>query len=206
MRRLLRRVRTFGFHLARLDVRQDARVHDDALAALLDDADWAERDKDVRAERLRPLAAGEETFGDTDDDTVERLRAVFATLADARQRYGVHATGPYIISMAESAADVLAVLALARHGGLVDEDGHVPLDVAPLFETVDDLTHGPDTLRALLADPVYREHLAARGDRQLIMLGYSDSGKDGGILAARWGLQRAQVEVARGRPRPRASS
>ncbi len=195
VRRLLRRVRTFGFHLARLDVRQDARVHDDALAALLGDADWAERDKDVRAERLRPLAAGEETFGGTDDDTVERLRAVFATLADARQRYGVHATGPYIISMAESAADVLAVLALARLGGLVDDDGGVPLDVAPLFETVDDLTHGPDTLRALLADPVYRAHLAARGDRQLIMLGYSDSGKDGGILAARWGLQRAQVEL-----------
>ncbi|GAB3025353.1 phosphoenolpyruvate carboxylase [Oleiagrimonas citrea] len=195
VQRLLRRVRTFGFHLARLDVRQDSRVHDDALAALIGDAGWIERPKAERAERLRALAAGDETFGDNDDETAERLRAVFATLADARQRYGVTATGPYIISMAESAADVLAVLALARHGGLVDDEGRVPLDVAPLFETVDDLTNGPDTLRALLADPVYRAHLAARGDRQLIMLGYSDSGKDGGILAARWGLQRAQVEL-----------
>ncbi|KGI77112.1 phosphoenolpyruvate carboxylase [Oleiagrimonas soli] len=195
VQRLLRRVRTFGFHLARLDVRQDSRVHDDALAALLGDAGWSERPKAERAERLRALAAGDESFGDNDDETAERLRAVFATLADARQRYGVTATGPYIISMAESAADVLAVLALARHGGLVDDEGRVPLDVAPLFETVDDLTNGPDTLRALLADPVYRAHLAARGDRQLIMLGYSDSGKDGGILAARWGLQRAQVEL-----------
>ncbi len=195
VRRLLRRVRTFGFHLARLDVRQDARVHDDALARLLDDPDWAERGREERARTLRPLAAGESAFTASNDETAERLRKVFATLSDARRRYGVHATGPYIISMAESAADVLAVLALARHGGLVDEDERVPLDVAPLFETVDDLKGGPDTLRALLADPVYRAHLRARGDRQMVMLGYSDSGKDGGILAARWGLQRAQVEL-----------
>jgi len=87
------------------------------------------------------------------------------------------------------------VLALARHGGLIDARGQVPLDIAPLFETVDDLRAGPDTLRALFADPVYREHLAARGDRQAVMLGYSDSGKDGGTVASRWGLQRAQVEL-----------
>jgi phosphoenolpyruvate carboxylase len=87
------------------------------------------------------------------------------------------------------------VLALARHGGLIDRRGDVPLDVAPLFETVDDLRAGPDTLRALLADPVYRAHLGARGDRQVVMLGYSDSGKDGGTVASRWALQRAQVEL-----------
>jgi len=194
VRRLLRRVRTFGFHLARLDVRQDARVHDDVLATLLDDADWTRRSADDRATRLRGLAEGRDAFAAHDDPAVERLRAVFATLADARRHYGLDATGPYIISMARSAADVLAVLALARHGGLV-EDGAVQLDIAPLFETVDDLKHGAATLHALLDDPVYREHLSRRGDRQLIMLGYSDSAKDGGILAARWALQRAQVEL-----------
>ncbi len=195
VRRLLARVRTFGFHLARLDVRQDARMHADALAVLLDDSRWTERGKEARAERLRPLAAGEQQFDHNGDESAEHLRAVFATLSAARKRHGVQATGLYIVSMAESAADVLAVLALARHGGLVDAENYVPLDVAPLFETVDDLTDGPDTLRALLADPVYRAHLAARGNRQLVMLGYSDSGKDGGILAARWALQRAQVEL-----------
>ncbi len=194
VRRLLWRIRTFGFHLARLDVRQDSRVHDDVLAVLMDDADWAARDAAARAERLRPLAAGEAAFGDRDQPEVARIRAVFATLADARHRYGSGATGPYIISMARSAADVLAVLALARYGGLV-ESGAVPLDIAPLFETVDDLQHAAATLRALLDDPVYRAHLARRGDRQLVMLGYSDSAKDGGILAARWALQRAQVEL-----------
>ena len=194
VRRLQWRVRTFGFHLARLDVRQDARVHDDVLAPLLNDPGWATRAAAERAARLRALAAGEASVPASDDPAATRLRAVFATLADARRRYGPDATGPYIISMARSAADVLAVLALARHGGLL-EDGAVPLDIAPLFETVDDLEHGAASLRALLGDPVYRAHVARRGDQQLVMLGYSDSAKDGGILAARWALQRAQVEL-----------
>src|SRR6185437_3633875 len=93
--RLLRRVRTFGFHLARLDVRQDARVHDDVLAVLLDDPEWAGRSADERAARLRGLAAGHETFTAHADPAAERLRAVFATLADARRHYGPEATGPY---------------------------------------------------------------------------------------------------------------
>jgi phosphoenolpyruvate carboxylase len=193
--RLLCRVRSFGFHLARLDVRQDSRVHDDALAALLADPDWSTRDGAARADRLRPYASGEAAFAHSGDANAESLQAVFTTLRDSRQSHGHDATGLYIISMARSAADVLAVLALARRGGLVDEAQHVPLNIAPLFETVDDLKNAPATLRALLDDPVYRRHLAARHDQQWVMLGYSDSGKDGGTLASRWGLQRAQVEL-----------
>lgn len=219
VRRLQWRIRTFGFHLARLDVRQDARVHDDVLAVLLDDPDWAGRDPAVRAERLRPLAAGDGRLAGNGDPAVTRIRDVFATLADARRHHGDGATGPYIISMARSAADVLAVLALARHGGLVEPvaarvggpegptsvgpsgpptettASAVPLDIAPLFETVADLTHAAASLGALLDDPVYRAHLQRRGERQMIMVGYSDSAKDGGILAARWALQRAQAEM-----------
>ncbi|KRE88823.1 phosphoenolpyruvate carboxylase [Frateuria sp. Soil773] len=194
VQRLVWRVRTFGFHLARLDVRQDSRAHDDALAALLDDPDWSGRGADERVPRLREYAGGSARFAIGHADAVRSLYDVFATLGDARRRYGREALGLYIISMARSAADVLAVLALARYGGLVEE-GDVPLDIAPLFETVDDLKSAPATLRALLDDPVYRRHLAARGDRQWVMLGYSDSGKDGGTLASRWGLQRAQVEL-----------
>ncbi|TCV95959.1 phosphoenolpyruvate carboxylase type 1 [Luteibacter rhizovicinus] len=195
VRRLLWRARTFGFHLARLDVRQDARVHDEALAALLGEDDWAQRDTARRVATLRPYASGERSFvAGEDNEAATMLRDVFATLADSRKRYGSEATGLYIISMAETAADVLAVLALARRGGLL-ENGRVPLDVAPLFETIDDLKGGPETLQALLDDPVYRDHLKARGDRQWVMLGYSDSGKDGGTVASRWSLQRAQVEM-----------
>jgi len=192
--RLLCRVRSFGFHLARLDVRQDSRVHDDALAELLAEPDWATRDGAARAERLRPYASGEAVFPHSEDANATALQAVFATLRDSRTSHGHDATGLYIISMARSAADVLAVLALARYGGLVQDDA-VPLNIAPLFETVDDLKNAPATLRALLDDPIYRRHLAARADQQWVMLGYSDSGKDGGTLASRWGLQRAQVEL-----------
>lgn len=194
VQRLIWRVRTFGFHLARLDVRQDSRVHDDALAALTGDADWVSLSPAARIERLHAYAGGERAFAESDDAGAQALKAVFATLHDARQRYGAEALGLYIISMARSAADVLAVLALARHGGLTS-DGGVPLDIAPLFETVDDLANAPATLRALFGDPVYRAHLESRGGRQWVMLGYSDSGKDGGTLASRWGLQRAQVEL-----------
>ncbi len=144
---------------------------------------------------MRPFAAGERRFESNEDPAVLRLKAVFATLQESRSRYGVDATGLYIISMTRTVADVLAVLALARHGGLLESDGRVPLDVAPLFETVDDLKHAPGTLRQLLEDPVYRQHLVARDDQQWVMLGYSDSGKDGGTLASRWGLQRAQAEL-----------
>ena len=196
VRRLLWRVRTFGFHLARLDVRQESSVHGRALASVLDGQEaWDAADAVTRAARLAPFASGEQALPASIEEGGERLDAVFAALADARQRHGADALGSYIISMAHDRSDVLAVLALARRGGLVDDAGAVPLDIAPLFETVDDLKRGTETLRDLLADPVYRTHLASRGDVQMVMLGYSDSGKDGGIAASRWGLQRAQVEL-----------
>ena len=207
VKRLIRRVRTFGFHLARLDVRQDSRLHDEALSVLLNDPEWLSRDVADRVTRLQPFASGERAFAVSEDANAQSLHDVFDTLHDARTRYGTDAIGLYIISMSRSAADVLAVLALARYGGLVTtsdtsaeharggKSSNVPIDIAPLFETVDDLKNAPATLRALLDNPLYREHLAARGNRQWVMLGYSDSGKDAGTLASRWGLQRAQLEL-----------
>jgi phosphoenolpyruvate carboxylase len=120
---------------------------------------------------------------------------VFAKLAELRPRYGAEAFGPYIVSMSRSAADALAVLALARMGGHADAQSRVPLDVAPLFETVDDLAAAPEVVAALLDDPVYRAHVAARGERQVVMLGYSDSAKDAGLAASRWAIQRAQIAL-----------
>jgi len=117
---------------------------------------------------------------------------VFKAIADCRARFGPDAGGPYIISMTQGADDVLTVLALARWGGLA-ENAHVPLDVAPLFETVADLTAAPNVMRELLAEPYYRAHLAERGMQQMVMIGYSDSNKDAGIGASRWALHRAQA-------------
>jgi phosphoenolpyruvate carboxylase len=195
LRRLLRRVEAFGFHLATLDQRQDSRVHDAALADLLGDPDWPQRSAEDRAARLAELLGGELGKRSSTEPGTQRVLEVFAKLADLRPRYGAEAFGPYIVSMSRSAADALAVLALARMGGHADAQGRVPLDVAPLFETVDDLAAAPEVVAALLEDRVYRAHVAARGERQVVMLGYSDSAKDAGLAASRWAIQRAQIAL-----------
>ena len=193
LQRVLWRVRTFGFHLATLDLRQDSGSHDTAIAALLGDAAWPARAPAERIAPLHALIAG--TAGITlDAPAAQPTLAVMRTVREARATFGAHAFGPYIISMSRSAADALAVLALARVAGCV-EDNDVPLDIAPLFETIDDLRAASEIMRALFDDPVYRRHLQARGGQQTVMLGYSDSAKDGGILASRWALQRTQVEL-----------
>lgn len=191
LRRILWRARTFGFHMAALDLRQDSAVHDEALAALLGDTDWAARPLPARVARLHGLIAGQAV---AQPDAAAATLEVFRAVQALRGSLGEHAFGPYIISMARTAADALAVLALASIAGCTD-GGMVPLDVAPLFETVADLEAAPDVMRMLFADPVYRRHLAARGDRQIVMVGYSDSAKDGGVLASRWALQRAQADL-----------
>jgi len=195
VRRLQRRLTTFGFHLATLDVRQDALVHRSVLADLLGEPGFAELDPARREARLRELLAGPfEPPAEVSSEsrrTLDVLRAV----ATARERYGAHAIGPYIISMASGADDALAVLVLARAAGIEDHDGRVALDVAPLLETVDDLDRARTVLEAMLAEPHYRRHLAGRGDEQVLMLGYSDSSKFSGIAPSRWSLYRAQQEL-----------
>jgi len=196
LRRLLWRARTFGFHLAALDIRQDSAVHDAALAALLGDPGFGARGPDERVTRLHAvLESREAVAADTGDPVAASTLEVFRAVLDVRHRHGVGATGLYIVSMSRSAADALAVLALARIAGCT-EDGMVPLDVTPLFETVDDLQAAPETMRSLLSDPLYRAHLARRRNEQTVMLGYSDSAKDGGLLASRWALQRTQAELS----------
>ncbi len=193
VRRLLRRIDAFGFHLAGLDLRQDSAAHDQALTALLADATWPQRPAPERAARLCTMLISGQVPAAHDAEDARSVLDVFRTAHASRGRYGARALGPYIVSMSHSAADVLAVLVLARIAGCVDADSAVPLDVAPLFETVDDLQAAPHILRALFAEPTYRAHLATRGDRQIVMLGYSDSAKDGGLFASRWALQRSQV-------------
>ena len=194
VRRLLRRVETFGFHLAALDVRQDALTHRIVTGRLLGDPAWLERSSVERAARVRrAIAAGEPPVVPPGEDA-ERTLAVFRAIAECRARHGPHAIGPYIVSMAQGADDVLTVLLLARWGGL-GVDGEVPLDVAPLFETEHDLAAAPQVMAALLADNVYRGHLERRDRRQVVMIGYSDSNKDAGIAASRWALQRAQAAL-----------
>lgn len=191
VRRLMTRLDTFGFHLATLDVRQDSEVHRRVVGELLGRADFVEASPE---ERARQLAGPAPERPATLSDEAQASLAVIEALSEGRERFGPEAVGTYVISMAQGADDALAVLFLARAGGLVAGE-EVPLDVVPLFETVDDLERAPATFRALVQNPVYARHLASRHGRQLVMLGYSDSNKDGGIAASRWALQRAQTDL-----------
>ncbi len=196
VQRLLRRVETFGFHLATIDLRQHAHVHRAVLATLLADPDWSKRPAADRLARLRRvLEQGEEPAGSPDAQATRTLE-VFKAIGDCRARFGPDAVGPYIISMTEGADDVLAVMVLARWGGLAGSAGSwgdVPLDIAPLFETVADLEDAAYIIRSLLDEPYYWAHLAKRDMQQMVMIGYSDSNKDAGIGASRWALHRAQA-------------
>ncbi len=191
LERFIRKVETFGFHLATLDVRQGAQVHRQAIGQLLGDSAWEERPSGERAAVLR---GNPEPKADPDESSSAVLD-VFRAIREGREVYGSRAIGPYIISMARGADDVLGLLWLARQAGLA-EDGRVPLDVAPLFETVEDLRNASHVMQELFDDPAYRAHVAARGDCQIIMVGYSDSNKDGGLAAARWALYQAQQRLA----------
>lgn len=196
VRRLVWRARTFGFHFVGLDVRQHAGVHRKAVGRLLDDRGWSQRRMEARTATLADRLADDDpgTGGEPDADTGKTLD-VFRAIRRCRQRLGAAAVGPCIVSMARGPDDVLSVLYLARRAGLVDGDGRADIDVVPLLETVDDLEAAPRILRELAELPVYRAHLAARGGRQMVMLGYSDSNKDGGFTASRWALYRAQEQL-----------
>jgi phosphoenolpyruvate carboxylase len=165
-------LRTFGFHLASLEVRQHASVHRAALEAL------------VRGDTSTvELSAGV---------TLDEVLATFRALGEAQVRFGEPATHRYVVSFTASARDVTDVLDLARIAG-----EPVPtLDVVPLFESADALATAGPILEELLLLPGYRDHLEARGNRQEVMLGYSDSNKESGFLAASWMLHRAQGELA----------
>ncbi|MEM9301480.1 MAG: phosphoenolpyruvate carboxylase [Pseudomonadota bacterium] len=195
VRRLQQRARTFGFHLATLDFRQDSLVHRQAVAALLGDSGWMKRDAETRTEVLTRVLeeTGPLEYGRS--KSLEATLDVFRAVAEGRTAYGTNAIGLAIISMTQGADDVLSVLLLAREAGLADENGQIPLDVSPLLETVDDLNAGPEIFEALLTNPVYARHLAARDRRQIVMIGYSDSNKDGGIVAARWALRQAEENI-----------
>ncbi len=178
-------VETFGFHLAALDVRQHSDVHRAALAAI--------RRGDLETDL--PGAPGV---------TAAEVLATFRAIADTQARFGEASTGRYIISFTRTAGDVLDVMELARLAGAADPpasltSGYGPgipiLDLVPLFESAEALEGCAAIIDTLLADPRYRAHLTTRGDRQEVMLGYSDSNKESGFLAANRLLYRAQAAL-----------
>jgi phosphoenolpyruvate carboxylase len=192
VRRLLRRIRAFGFHMVTLDVRQDAEVHRKVVGECLGDEDWLERSAEERTARIIDAINTRENAPMTLSTQARKTIAVFQAIAFCRRKYGRRAIGTFIVSMTEGADDVLSVLLLAQWGELHNRKGEVPLDIAPLLETVDDLHAGPEILESLLSSDSYRDHLKRRENRQTVMVGYSDSNKDGGLASSRWAIQNAQ--------------
>jgi phosphoenolpyruvate carboxylase len=194
-----RQLEIFGLHAARLDIREDAARLNAALGELLralglhpgfEAASQGERTRLLAGLLGAPLPELAAQPGVT-PATAETI-ATFQMIARARQTYGNDLLGPVVISMASGPADVLAVLLLARWTNCADR-----LEVVPLFETLDDLDAAPSILEALFTLPVYRSHLSSCRDHQMVMLGYSDSNKDGGYLSANWALYQAQEHIAR---------
>ena len=193
VRRLWRRARTFGFHLATLDIRQHAGIHRAVVGHGLGEASWVAKTPSERASRLREALLRDESPGNVLDGNGKRTLWVFEALVHCQARYGQKAIGSYVVSRAQDVDDVLSVLLLARWADAVDRHtGEVPVDVTPLFESATALERCGETMRQLYEEPVYRKHLESRGNRQVVMIGYSDSNKESGVATSRWQVRKAQ--------------
>ena len=205
LRRLLRAVQVFGFHLAPIDLRQNSEVHARSVAELLAGAG---RCPDYEAlsevDRIRLLVEEISTprplyspYLNYSDETQGEL-AIFFAARELREKYGAAALPNCIISKTDGVSDLLELALLLKESGLLLPSAKPRLDVniIPLFETIEDLQKSAATMAGVFAIPAYRELLAGRGDEQEVMLGYSDSNKDGGFLTSGWELYKAEIELA----------
>lgn len=207
-------VETFGFHLAALDIRQNSAFHDKAIEQLLEAANaeetdfgnWSEAKRvaflNKELQSARPFTALKANLGPEAQAVVECYRAI----ATHTREFGTNCIGSFIVSMTRSVSDLLAVYLLAREVGLTEttEAGqYSEIPVVPLLETIEDLENGTEILRDFLAHPFTQrtlEHLKTKYNWkqpvQQVMVGYSDSNKDGGILASQWSLYKAQYALS----------
>jgi phosphoenolpyruvate carboxylase len=198
-------VRDFGFHLSGLDMRQNSDVHEEVVDELLAwagvHADYRSLPEPDRVELLaRELATRRPLTGASSElsELARRELDIVAAAARAVNVFGPQAVPNYIISMCQTVSDMLEAAILLKEVGLLDVSGPeavAPVGIVPLFETIDDLQRGSSIIEALLELPLYRAVIATRGGTQEVMLGYSDSNKDGGYLAANWALYRAELDL-----------
>ncbi|MBV8653505.1 MAG: phosphoenolpyruvate carboxylase [Alphaproteobacteria bacterium] len=203
LRHLRRAVDVFGFHLAAIDLRQNSDVHERTVAELFEIAAPGTRYRDLpedartrlllaELETARPLASPHVGYS---KETQSEL-AILSTAAELRRRYGAPTVPHYVISKADGVTDILEVALLLREAGLLRPcEKALDLDIVPLFETIADLRNSGAIMDALLALSGYRRLVASRGDVQEVMLGYSDSNKDGGFLTSGWELYRAEIAL-----------
>ena len=197
----LRTARAIGLHLATMDIREHAERHHAAVGALLDatgelDRPYAELTRDERRPLLSRELAGRRPLAlpsAVPEGVASEVLDVFTAVSTAQQQFGAEVVESSIISMSRDVDDVLAAAVLAREVGLVElPAGCARIGVVPLFETVAELHRAGELLDGMLDDPSYRRLVAARGDVQEVMLGYSDSNKDAGVATSQWEIHRAQ--------------
>src|ERR1700761_2087703 len=203
--RLREALDVFGFHLSGLDMRPNSDVHEEVVAELLAWAgvhpDYASLSEDERVNILaEELSTRRPLIGDHGQlsELARKELAIVSAGARAVEIYGSEAVPNYIISMCRSVSDLLEAGILLKESGLLDasaDEPYCPVGIVPLFETIDDLHRGASILEAALDLPVYQSIIRARGDSQEVMLGYSDSNKDGGYLTANWALYRAELDL-----------
>jgi len=206
LRRLRRAVEVFGFHLVSLDLRQSSAVHEQVISELLAAAAVAPRyhelDEPARVALLsrelespRPLTSPYLRYGETTAGELEILRAA----ADVHRRFGAEAIPNYVISQCRSVSDLLEVAVLLKEVGLLrpGEPRGLALNIVPLFETIDDLKHAGETMSAAFELAGYRGLLGGSAPVQEVMLGYSDSNKDGGYITANWALYQAKLQLVK---------
>jgi phosphoenolpyruvate carboxylase len=202
LRHLRRAVDCFGFHLAALDMRQNSAVHERTLAELFEavapGTNYKDLPEDARIALLsrelntaRPLAS---PFVAYSEEVIKEL-AVLRAAAEAHATFGGAVIPQCIISMTEGVSDLLEVAVLLKEAGLVAPDGTSRLNIVPLFETIDDLRRCAQITDSLFALPEYRRLVDSRGGIQEVMLGYSDSNKDGGFVTSGWELYKAEISL-----------
>ena len=203
LRELRRAARVFGFHLASLDLRQNSEVHERVVGELLETAlpgtAYRQRDEAGRVALLlaeigsaRPLASAHLAYG---EETRAELE-IFRTAAAAQRAYGAAAIENCIIAKTDGVSDLLEVALLLKECGLLLPSAQtLAVNIVPLFETIPDLRNCPRIMDELLSLPTYRQLLRSRGDLHEIMLGYSDSNKDGGFLTSGWELYKAEIAL-----------
>lgn len=200
----LDQIATFGLHMARLDVRQHSELYAAVMVEVWRAIGLVKPDEEIdevrRCELLvetLPIAANLDPVGLS--DIAQETLELFRVLRRAARRHGMACLGGHVVSMTKHASDLLTILWLWKWSERVDggaaEDKCLCLPAIPLFETISDLESAPEILGKALATPAYRQHVRDCGDRQTVMIGYSDSTKDGGYLAAAWALQSGQIAV-----------
>ena len=197
---LINKVNNFGYHFASLDIRQDSRVHHEAFMTLLKgaqkqgvvskDVDYLQLDESEKIDFLTTLKGDllPEKFS---DDLVNKTLGSIRAMQKIQSQNGELGCHRYIISNNQTAQNIFEVFAMIRLSNWESPT----VDIAPLFETISDLSISPKVMDVVYSDPTYRNHLRTRGDKQTIMLGFSDGTKDGGYLMANWSIFRAKEEL-----------